>query len=160
VSLTLPRIRREPKPRKANRVETKLARTEAHLADVQEDNARLLNFKAAADDYFMVQAQFTADLEADVRRLTEQLAAEQGARAVAEADVEARDRWIKDMERELADARRRLDIGVLAEAAASRTQETDMRDLRDRFATGPVVTLNNSPQAASPTHVPVVPAAT
>lgn len=147
-------MRRQLKPRKANRAETKLARLEAHLAAVQEDNARLLNFKAAADDYFMVQAQFTADLEDDVRRLTEQLAAEQGARAVAEADVEARDRWIKDMERELADARRRIDIGVLAEAAAAQTQETDMRGLRERFAAGRVVTLHHSPQAADPTHVP------
>lgn len=150
-------MRRQPKARKANRAEAKIARLEAHLAAVQDDNVRLLNFKAAADDYFMVQAQFTADLEADVRRLTGQLAAEQGARAVAEADVEARDRWLKDMERELADARRRLDIGVLAEAAASRTQEIDVRGLRERFATGPVVSLHQSPQAADPTHVPATP---
>lgn len=147
-------IRRQPKPRKANRAEAKIAQLEAHLAAVQEDNAKLLNFRAAADDHFMVMDQLTTDLQSDVRRLTAQVAEEQGARAVAEADVEARDRWLKDSERELEDARRRLSISVLAESAAARTQEIDVREIRERFATGPVIALHNSPQAGDPAHVP------
>ncbi len=142
-------IRREPKPRKVNRAEVKLRKTEAHLAAVQADNARLLNRQAAADDFFMVQAQLITDLEADVRRLREELAAEQGARAVADADVEARNRWIRDLEREVSELKRRLEVRTWAEAAAARTQEIDVRDLRERFATGPVVSLHHSPQAST-----------
>lgn len=69
------------------------------------------------------QAELIATLEDDVRRLTAQVADEQGARAVAEADVEARDRWVADLEQQVAGLERRWDIGVLAEAAAAKTQE-------------------------------------
>ncbi|MGW2223884.1 hypothetical protein [Streptomyces formicae] len=37
-----------------HRADDRLAKLERHLAEVQSDNARLLNFKAAADDYFML----------------------------------------------------------------------------------------------------------
>lgn len=155
MSIVLPRLRREPKPRKTNRVETKLARTEAHLAAVQEDNARLLNMKAAADDHFMVMHQLVNDLEADVRRLRADLAAAQGAYAVAAADIEARNRWIADLERQAAELRQRLDVSTFAEAAAARTQEIDVRSLQERFATGPVVALHEAPIASvDPKHVP------
>ncbi|MDQ0694294.1 hypothetical protein [Streptomyces sp. W4I9-2] len=34
------------------------------------------------------------------------------------------------------------------------TAPIDVRDLRDRFAAGPVVSLQHSPQAADPAHIP------
>lgn len=139
-------IRREPKPRKANRAEIKLRKTEAHLAAVQEDNVRLLNRQAAADDLIARQAQRINRLEADDRDLRLRLTAEQGAHA---ADVETRNRWIRDLERQLADAARRLEIRTWAEAAAATTQEIDVRSLRERFASGPVVSLHHSPQAST-----------
>lgn len=147
MTLTIPFTGRRERPRKANRAEVKLARTREHLAAVQEDNGRLLNMKAAADDHFMLMAQYVTDLEDDVRRLKAQVAEEQGARAVAEKDAETRGRWVADLERQLADAKRRLDIRSLAESAAAKTQEI------------PVVTrvlpLSQAPFASvDPTHVP------
>jgi seryl-tRNA synthetase len=35
------------------------------------------------------------------------------------------------------------------------TTPIDVRELRERFNTGPIVTLHHSPQAADPTHIPV-----
>jgi len=57
VTLVIPFVSRREKPRKANRVETKLARTREQLAAVQQDNAKLLNRQAAADDYFAILMQ-------------------------------------------------------------------------------------------------------
>ena len=57
MTLTIPFVSRRDKPRKANRVETKLARTREQLAAVRQDNAKLLNRQAAADDYFALLIQ-------------------------------------------------------------------------------------------------------
>lgn len=155
MSITIPRIRREPKPRKANRVETKLARTEEHLAAVQEDNAKLFKFRMQTDDHFMFLDQRIHELEDDVRRLTEQVAEEQGARAVAEADAEARGRWVKDLERQLADAQRKLDVRARADSVVTSTQEIDTREIRQRFEHGSPVRLGASPHAVTnPGRVP------
>jgi chromosome segregation ATPase len=54
VSLTIPFVGRREKPRKANRTETKLARAKEQLAAVREDNVKLLNRQAAADDFFAI----------------------------------------------------------------------------------------------------------
>ena len=127
---------------------------EQQLGELREENVALHNRLAGADDFFMIQDQYLTGLEGDVRQLTAQLAEEQGARAVAEADAETRSRWIGDLERQLAEVKRRLEIRVLAEQAVAQTQELDVRELRNRFTSGPVVTLHNSPQARRPDHVP------
>lgn len=57
MTLVIPFVSRREKPRKANRVETKLARTREQLAAVRQDNAKLLNRQAAADDYFAILIQ-------------------------------------------------------------------------------------------------------
>jgi chromosome segregation ATPase len=95
----------------------------AELTDLRAENGTLRNLKAGADDAFAIQDQLITDLEDDVRRLRAELADEQGARAVAERDVEARDRWIRDLENQVTDAERRLDVRKLAETAVARTQE-------------------------------------
>lgn len=64
--------------------------------------------------------------------------------------IEARHAETVDgMQRQIDDLTRRLTIGVLAEAAASQTQEIDARSLQARFADGPVVGLHNSPLAVT-----------
>jgi chromosome segregation ATPase len=108
---------------KATSLTAALDQAMAELTDLREENAALRNLKAGADDTFVIQLQVIDDLEGDVRRLREDLAAEQGARAVAAKDVETRGRWVADLEQQLADAIRRLEIGALAESAAARTQE-------------------------------------
>jgi chromosome segregation ATPase len=132
---------------KATSLTAALDQAMAELADLREENASLRNLKAGADDTFVIQLQVIDDLEGGVRRLREELAAEQGARAVAEKDAETRGRWVADLEQQLADAKRRLEIGALAEAAAARTQEIPVIT--------PVVPLHQAPFATTnPAHVP------
>jgi hypothetical protein len=56
----------KPRPRKANRIETKLRKAQEHLAAVREDNAKLLDWQAAADDFFTLQDQYLTSLKADL----------------------------------------------------------------------------------------------
>ena len=71
------------------------------------------------------------------------------------ARIEARHTaTVAEMQREIDDLTRRLEVQCLAEAAASKTQEIDAREIQARFADGPVVSLHHSPQAADPAHVP------
>lgn len=53
----IPALGGRPKPRKANRAETKLARTREQLAAIRQDNVKLLTRQAAADDYFALLMQ-------------------------------------------------------------------------------------------------------
>lgn len=159
MSISIPFAGRREKARRKHRAVDRIAELEAgHAADLaglRDENVRLHRLKAAADDHFMVMHQLVNDLEADVRRLRADLAAAQGAQAVAVADIEARNAWIADLERQAAELHRRLDVRTFAEAAAARTQEIDVRSLQERFATGPVVALHESPLAsADPAHVP------
>jgi len=57
---------------------------------------------------------------------------------------------VAEMQQHIDDLTRRLNIGVLAGAAASETQEIDASELQARFADGPVVSLHHSPQADVP----------
>ena len=57
---------------------------------------------------------------------------------------------VAEMQQQINDLERRLEVGVLAEAAASKTQEIDARELQARFTEGPVVSLQHSPQADVP----------
>ena len=162
MSISIPfagRREKAEKPRRKHRADDRIAEIEARhaadLAGLRDENVRLHHFKAEADDHFMIMHQLVTDLEADVRRLRAEVAAAQGASAVAEADVEARNGWIKDLERQAADLRQRLDVSTFAEAAGARTQEIDVRSLQERFATGHVVALHEAPIASTdPAHVP------
>lgn len=62
---------------------------------------------------------------------------------------------VRGLEAQVIRLQRRLEVGVLAEAAATETQEIDTQSLQERFAHGPVVALNQTPMARrSPGHVP------
>lgn len=50
----IPALGGKPRPRKANRIETRLRKAQVHLAAVREDNAKLLDRQAAADDFFAI----------------------------------------------------------------------------------------------------------
>lgn len=50
---------------------------------------------------------------------------------------------VRGLERQVRELQRRLDVRVLAEAAATKTQEFDARDLRNNFADG-VLTLQQA----------------
>ncbi|AVH59922.1 MULTISPECIES: hypothetical protein [Streptomyces] len=116
------RDRKKPRHRADDRIAELTADYEQQLAELRDENVRLHHFKAEADDFFMIQAAYVTGLEDDKRELQQRLADEQGARAVADADVEARDRWVRDLEIKVADLERRLDVRKLAESAVAITQ--------------------------------------
>lgn len=123
-------------------------RADDKIAELRDDIARLLNFKAAADDYFAI-------LIHDRNKTYAAWKFAEHGRQIAEGIVLDQERQIRDLKRQLGEVKRRLEITVLAEAAATETQELDLRTLRERLSEGPVRTLNQSPQARrDPGHVP------
>jgi hypothetical protein len=54
---------------------------------------------------------------------------------------------VRGLEQQIAELQHRLDVGVKAEHVIAKTQEIDVRPLRDRFTDGPVRSLHHSPQA-------------
>ncbi|MEH0552523.1 hypothetical protein [Streptomyces sp. B21-101] len=114
----IPGRRKQPRHSADVRIAELQAEHEATERRLRKENVKLLRSLAAADEFFMEQDRRVTALEAD-------LAAEKRARTVAEADVAVRDRWIADLQRELADARKRMKVSALAETAATETQEID-----------------------------------
>lgn len=110
------------------------------LAELRDENRRLLTIVAGADDFFAIQTELITSLEADVRNLKRQLSDETAARINAEKDAAARARWVRDLESHVAELTRRLDIATKATAAADETQE---------------IYLGASPFASTnPAHIP------
>jgi hypothetical protein len=109
------------------------------VEELREDNIKLLNRQAAADDFFAI-------LQQDRREVYEAWQFAEHGRQAAEAIVIDQERQIRDLKRQLADVQRRLDIGVKANAAADQTQPI------------PVITpvhLSQAPFATTdPAHVP------
>lgn len=118
----------------SRRADDRIAELKELVDQLREENVALLNRQATADDFFMIQDQYATDLEAE-------LAEEKRAHANTRADLQARNRWVADLEGRLADAERRLDIRKLAEAAAEKTQPIPV--------VTPVVPLHQSPQAVT-----------
>ncbi|PJN00844.1 hypothetical protein CG740_23360 [Streptomyces sp. CB01201] len=118
--------------------EGRLHRAKQELAAARADIAALLEWRAAADDFF---ERIMAD-NADVHALWQYA---EDKSASAEKVVVCQQATIRDLERQLRELEQRLTVAVKADAAGSRTQEIDVRSLTERFASGPVV---------SPTHVP------
>lgn len=54
---------------------------------------------------------------------------------------------VRGLERELKELRERVAIACKAETAVTQTQELDVRSLRERFESGPVMRLGASPLA-------------
>jgi hypothetical protein len=119
VTLTIPFVGRREKPRKANRVETKLARTREQLAAVRQENAKHLTRQMATDDYFAVLVQDRNDVYAawefaELKR--------QEAETVAACALETTD----SLTAEVAELRRQLAPFLAAEANANRVDVPPM----------------------------------
>lgn len=93
------------------------------LAELREENVLLHEQRAAADDWFMLLDQHRKELETEVEQLKTELAEEREACVAVGKDRDALERCVHDLEKQLADAERRLDIRTWAEAAAAQTQE-------------------------------------
>ena len=93
------------------------------LAELREENVMLHNQRAASDDWFMLLDQHRKELEAEVEQLTAERDKERSARIAIGKDRDALERYVRDLEGQLADVERRLAVRTWAEAAAAKTQE-------------------------------------
>lgn len=130
----IPSLSGKPRPRKANRIETKLRKAQEHLAAVREDNAKLLDWQAGADDFFAI-------LMHDVVTTNAALGLEQQLRDEAEAVAEQmrvnRDEW-RDRALQL---QARFGAQIAAEDNANRIDVPPMIrpiDGPEDMATGPI----------------------
>lgn len=118
------------------------------MALLRGDNVRLLNRQAASDDFFAILAN-------DVVTANKAWVGERTRRENAEKALVQAENVIRLRNRSIGELKRRLEVGVMAEHVIAETQEFDTRALKERLAEGPVVTLNQSPQARrDPGHVP------
>ncbi|MEU1443044.1 hypothetical protein [Streptomyces mirabilis] len=134
------------------------------VAELRDENRKLLTRQMAADDYFALLVQDRDEVHVAWQQ-------EKKARLLLE-DINCSLRSEADGWQELVDdLRAQLAPFLAAEANANRvdvppmvrpidgpedqaTGPIDVRELRERFASGPVVSLRHSPQAANPAHVP------
>jgi hypothetical protein len=155
VSLTIPFVGRRDRRRHS---------PDQVIRNLREDIAKLMNRQAAADDYFALLMADRADVYA-AWEFSE--VARQEAEMAAACMQSERDEWktqaLALRERfgpQIADEENAHPITVppmVRDTSAFEDQATapiDVRELRERFASGPVVSLHHSPQAANPAHVP------
>jgi hypothetical protein len=141
------------------------------VESLREENRKLLDRQLAADDYFAI---LTADRDHVYAAWEFAETARQEAEMVAACLQAERDELLEECAEWRVEAQTlsaRLAPFLAAEANATRvtvprmvrdtsafedqaTAPIDVRELWERFASGPVVSLHHSPQAANPAHVP------
>ncbi|GAA3113517.1 hypothetical protein [Streptomyces echinatus] len=114
MSLTLPG--RSARPARKHRAIDRLAQREQELAELQQ---RLDD----ADALIMRQAVQLGELQTENERLTERLQETQDALINIGRDRDALERYVHDLEGQVADRDRRLDVRTWAHAAVAKTQE-------------------------------------
>jgi hypothetical protein len=126
-----------------------VARLNADADQLRQDVATLLNRQAASDDFFAI-------LKHDVVTANAAWVGERTRRENAEKALVQAENAIRLRNRTIDDLKHKLDVGVNAEHVIAQTQEMEIpADLRERFAEGPVVALNQTPMARRrPDHVP------
>lgn len=114
------------------------------VAELREDNTRLLNRQLAADDFFAILTHDRDETDKAWRQEKERRETAEKELAQAEEAIRLRDRRIADLER-------RVDVGVKAEHVIAKTQELDVDEIRRHC----VMPLHQSPMAAvtDPGHV-------
>ncbi|WP_030975218.1 hypothetical protein [Streptomyces sp. NRRL S-1824] len=127
-------------------------KTPAQLrAALDEADCLLIGLATEIDEARRGRNAVEAQLDAagiELSGAREDLAAARQTIVQLEAVVKLRDQEIDKLAE-------RIRIGIGAEHVIAKTQEIDARDIQARFATGLVVTLAHSPQAAHPANVPV-----
>jgi chromosome segregation ATPase len=107
------------------------------VAELRAENVALLTRQAAADDYFALLSQ---DRDDAINAWQQ----EKQRREQLEKDYAQLEAVVRDKDREIADLKRKVDIGVKAEHVIAKTQEIDVTDLRNRYTTGQVRTLHDA----------------
>ncbi|MGX1254102.1 hypothetical protein RKD48_006613 [Streptomyces ambofaciens] len=130
----------------SRRAVDKVAELEAVNSDLRHDMAKVMNRQAAADDFFAILMNDVVTTNAALEQERQRRELAETELAQAEAAVELRDQTIADLER-------RLTVGVLAESAATKTQELSIAEIR-RHCVKPVP-LHQAPFATvDPGRVP------
>ncbi|MFB7736245.1 hypothetical protein ACFC08_18030 [Streptomyces sp. NPDC056112] len=102
--------------------------------ELREENAKLLDRQAAADDYFALLRQDVADTNDALKqergwRLEERQRRENAEKALAQAE-----NVIRLRDQQIADLQRKVDVGVKAEHVIARTQEIPVEEIRQHCA--------------------------
>jgi hypothetical protein len=122
VSRIFPSFRGTGARRADDRIAELTADYEKQLTGLREENVLLHEQRGRADDYFMLLDQQRKELEAEVEQLASERDEERSARIAVGKDRDALERYVLDLERELADARERLQVRSWAEAVVTETQ--------------------------------------
>jgi len=112
------------------------------VEELREENVRLWDRQAAADDFFALLMQDVTETNTALKAEKERRENAERALAQAEDAIRLRDRRIADLER-------RVDVGVKAEHVIAKTQELPVEEIRRHC----VMPLHQSP-LANPAHVP------
>lgn len=165
----IPGLRDKPKGEPKHRVDDylktlkakharQLAELRHQMDELREENVALLNAKSTADDGSIIQEQLITDLEADVKRLSEQA-------AIDRKHLAQQAGMIRTLREDLDDATGRRADKKNVETAATKTQETDVSAVRKAARPvalheaaaagllGPVVRVSTSGATADPGHV-------
>lgn len=143
-----------------------LARLRAEMGLLREENIRLLNQQARADDYFAIlwndvlvtnKALVVKEglrQEAEVAAAQMRMQRDEHAEAIARID-ERHGETVRELEAQIAELKRRLDVGVLAESVVTTTQELSLEQIRQHC----VMPLQQAPFATTgPGWAPPAPA--
>lgn len=127
---------RREKPRRKHRADDR-------IAELREENAKLMDRQAAADDYFALLMQDVTETNTALKEEKERRENAEKALAQAEDTIRLRDRQIDDL-------KRKVDVGVKAEHVIAKTQELSAEEIRRHCTPRP---LWESP-LANPGHIP------
>jgi hypothetical protein len=135
VSLTIPFVSRRDRRKHS---------PDTIIRNLRDENVRLLNRQAAADDFFAI-------LLHDVTTTNTAWQQEKQLRQLAETELAQAEAAIRLRDQIIADLKRKVDVGVKAEHIIAKTQELDPEQVR-RYCVKP---LHQSPLAVTdPGRVP------
>lgn len=131
-----------------------LARLRGEKADLRDENVRLLNRQAAADDHFAIlwNDVLVTNQALVVKERLRQEAEVAAAQMRVEYDEaigridERHGETVRELEAQIAELQHRLSRDVLAESVVTQTQEIPVIT--------PVLPLHQAPFATNPAHVP------
>lgn len=126
-------------------------------AELREENRLLLAREVAAADFFALLIRDRDEVYAAWQQSQQRAADAELVVVCQQGDIEELAAEVTALKAQLANASR-VDVPPMERdtrhGADQATTPIDVRELRDRFNAGPVVTLHHSPQAANPAHVP------
>ncbi|MGW3825725.1 hypothetical protein ACWEAF_26315 [Streptomyces sp. NPDC005071] len=126
-------------------------------AELREENKLLLAREVAASDFFTLLIQDRDEVYAAWEQSQERAGDAELVVVCQQGAIEELTAKVTALKAQLANVTR-VDVPPMERdtrhGADQATAPIDVRQLRDRFNAGPVVTLHQSPQAANPAHVP------